>query len=156
MVWLEQAADMYDFAIVDLPDPSNFSLGKRNNVAVLSPAGTTAERERGVRAYKAHLLSSHVDRSGAWSARSRTQASRRLPITSTCRRLANGGSCWQPDRRTTVPRHCPTAFASSHKETLDALFEFPLDMTPVSVEVNRLHNQALVRYYENEWNAISR
>jgi spermidine synthase len=35
--------------------------------------------------------------------------------------------------------------------TLGAMFEFSADMQPVEVEVNRLDNQALVRYYEAEW-----
>jgi predicted membrane-bound spermidine synthase len=29
-------------------------------------------------------------------------------------------------------------------------------MRAVPVEVNRLHNQALVRYYEQEWRAFNR
>jgi spermidine synthase len=31
------------------------------------------------------------------------------------------------------------------------MFVFPRDMAPVPVEVNRLDNQILVRYYEEEW-----
>jgi len=31
------------------------------------------------------------------------------------------------------------------------LFVFPADMSPVDVEINRLDNQVLVRYYESEW-----
>jgi len=39
--------------------------------------------------------------------------------------------------------------------TLPTLFEFPEDMAKVPVEVNRLNNQVLVSYYEDEagrWN----
>ena len=36
-------------------------------------------------------------------------------------------------------------------EALVAMFDFPVDMKPVPVEVNQLDNQALVRYYEREW-----
>ena len=32
-----------------------------------------------------------------------------------------------------------------------SLFEFPPDMARVPAEVNRLNNQSLVRYYEQEW-----
>jgi spermidine synthase len=32
-----------------------------------------------------------------------------------------------------------------------ALFILPADLDPLPVEVNRLDNQALVRYYESEW-----
>ncbi|MBS1832348.1 MAG: hypothetical protein JST65_06540 [Acidobacteria bacterium] len=36
------------------------------------------------------------------------------------------------------------------------LFQFPADMKPVQAEINRLNDQVLVRYYENEWKAITR
>jgi spermidine synthase len=36
------------------------------------------------------------------------------------------------------------------------LFAFPLDMARVEVEPNRLNTQALVRYYEHEWDTINR
>jgi spermidine synthase len=32
-----------------------------------------------------------------------------------------------------------------------ALFVLPSDLSPLPVEINRLDNQALVRYYESEW-----
>jgi spermidine synthase len=35
--------------------------------------------------------------------------------------------------------------------TLATMFVFPRDMTAVPVEINRLDNQMLVRYYEDEW-----
>jgi spermidine synthase len=31
------------------------------------------------------------------------------------------------------------------------MFVLPLDMAPLPVEINRLDNQMLVRYYEEEW-----
>ena len=36
------------------------------------------------------------------------------------------------------------------------LFTFPIDMLPVAAEPNRLNDQVLVRYYENEWKVIAR
>jgi spermidine synthase len=39
--------------------------------------------------------------------------------------------------------------------TLREMLHFPVDMTRVPVEPNRLHTQALVRYYEQEWSAIN-
>jgi spermidine synthase len=41
-------------------------------------------------------------------------------------------------------------------KSLPELFDFPVDMARVPVEPNRLHTQALVRYYEREWNEINR
>ena len=40
--------------------------------------------------------------------------------------------------------------------TIREMFDFPRDMTRVPVETNRLHTQALVRYYEHEWATINR
>jgi spermidine synthase len=34
---------------------------------------------------------------------------------------------------------------------LAGLFRFPADMAPLEVEINRLDDQMLVRYYEGEW-----
>jgi spermidine synthase len=38
-----------------------------------------------------------------------------------------------------------------NQATLENLFEWPIDMQAVDVELNRLNNQSLVRYYEEEW-----
>jgi len=35
--------------------------------------------------------------------------------------------------------------------TLASMFVISPDMAPVPVEINRLDNQMLVRYYEEEW-----
>jgi spermidine synthase len=37
------------------------------------------------------------------------------------------------------------------RRSLAGLFHFPLDIRRVETEVNRLDNQALVRYYDSEW-----
>ena len=37
------------------------------------------------------------------------------------------------------------------RQSLDGMFRFPLDVRRVETEVNRLDNQALVRYYDSEW-----
>jgi spermidine synthase len=35
--------------------------------------------------------------------------------------------------------------------TMVSLFEMPADLQPVATTPNRLNDQALVRYYEQEW-----
>jgi spermidine synthase len=37
------------------------------------------------------------------------------------------------------------------QQTLAAMFQLSKDIESVPVEINRLDNQALVRYYEGEW-----
>ena len=54
------------------------------------------------------------------------------------------------DRGYTVP----TRFLTS--ETTAGLFQFPADMARLPTEVNRLNNQVLVRYFEQEWRKVVR
>jgi spermidine synthase len=50
-----------------------------------------------------------------------------------------------------VPSRAPAGLRFLNDATLSSMFEFSADMQPVEVDVNRLDNQALVRYYEAEW-----
>jgi spermidine synthase len=37
------------------------------------------------------------------------------------------------------------------RTALAALFQFPIDLHRIETDINRLDNQALVRYYDSEW-----
>ena len=49
------------------------------------------------------------------------------------------------------PVHAPAGLRFLDDQAMAALFVLPADLSPVPVEINRLDNQALVRYYESEW-----
>ena len=51
----------------------------------------------------------------------------------------------------TAPTHLALSLRFLDEKTLAAMFVLPLDMGPLPVEINRLDNQMLVRYYEEEW-----
>jgi spermidine synthase len=53
------------------------------------------------------------------------------------------------------PSRLPDGLRFLTTENVAGLFQFPIDMRPVDVEVNRLNDQVLVRYYEREWSAIA-
>ena len=48
-------------------------------------------------------------------------------------------------------RALPEGLRYLDAETLPTLFVFPHDMSRVPAEVNKLNNQVLVHYYEDEW-----
>jgi spermidine synthase len=50
-----------------------------------------------------------------------------------------------------APLRLPTGLRYLTGTTAPPLFEFPPDMDAVPVEVHRLNNQMLVRYFEEEW-----
>ena len=50
-----------------------------------------------------------------------------------------------------IPRHPPAGLKFLDDQTLTSMFNLSADIGPVPVEINRLDNQVLVRYYEGEW-----
>ena len=56
---------------------------------------------------------------------------------------------WQPADR------YPPGLRFLTPEITATLLQFPPDMGPVETEINRLNNQILVRYYEQEWRQVT-
>ena len=54
-----------------------------------------------------------------------------------------------------APGRYPPGLRSLTIDTTAALFQFPLDMGPVETEINRLNNQILVHYHEQEWSQVT-
>ncbi|MCS6884820.1 MAG: polyamine aminopropyltransferase [Acidobacteriota bacterium] len=151
MIWLEQANDgRFDIAIVDFPDPSSFSLGKLYTT----------------RFYK--LLKARLTDNAAVAVQATSPLFARTAYWCIVRTLEAAGFFVRP-YQTAVPSFgvwgfvlgklqpfdIPTSLQLELKyldeETLKTMFVFPRDMQAVEVEVNRLDNQILVRYYESEW-----
>jgi spermidine synthase len=62
--------------------------------------------------------------------------------------LAGAGS-YEP------PFSLPLGLRFLAAQNIPELFRFPKDMMPVDAETNRLNDQILVRYYEQEWKDIA-
>lgn len=150
MIWLERPAPPFDAAMIDFPDPNTFSLGKlyttrfyRMLLGRLAPDAAVSVQSTSplfartsywciVRTMEAAGLSvlpyhAPVPSFGVWG----FALARRAPF--------------EP------PRDAPGGLKYLDDETMRALFVLPVDLGPVPVEINRLDNQALVRYYEDEW-----
>ena len=152
--WLEKSEDMFDFAVVDFPDPTNFSLGKLYTTAFY------------------RLLKRHLPEHGLFVVQSTSPLFARQSywcIAETLRQaglkiwpyhvyvpsfgewgfVLAGQGLYDP------PSSLPGGLRFLAVNSLPALFEFPNDMRPVDVEPNRLNDQVLVRYYEREWADIA-
>jgi spermidine synthase len=150
MIWIERVRGTFDVAIVDFPDPSSFSLGKLYST----------------RFYR--LLRARLAHDGAISVQCTSPLYARQAYWCIVRTLEAAGFSVRP-YQTTVPSFGVWGFALAAPgpfdapsrvtvatrfldvPTLAAMFVFPRDMGPVPVEINRLDNQMLVRYYEDEW-----
>lgn len=153
--WLETGQNVYDFAIVDFPDPSNFSLGKlytttfyRMLTRRLAPDATfVVQATSPLFARRAYwCIVSTVEQAGLSAVPYHVY----VPSFGEWGFVLAGRSA--PARATTLPANL--RFLTP--ETLPELYTFAGDMARVPVEPNRLTTQMLVRYYEQEWSAINR
>jgi spermidine synthase len=153
--WLESATETFDFAVVDFPDPSNFSLGKlytttfyRMLTRRLGPEG----------AFVVQATSPLFARQSFWCIVTTIEQSGLVAAPYHVYVPSFGEWGFVLASRTAVPAadRVPPGLRYLTAATLPPLFVFPDDMRRVPVAVNRLSTQALVHYYESEWNAINR
>jgi spermidine synthase len=150
MIWLEEDGEPYDAAIIDFPDPSGYSLGKLYTT----------------RFYR--LLKKRLAPGAVVGIQCTSPLTARSAYWCIVRTLEAAGYAVRPYHMT-VPSFgvwgfalaSPAPFARPERVrpglrflndgALAAMFVFSADTGPVPVEVNRLDNQRLVRYYESEW-----
>lgn len=159
-VWLDTAAELFDFAILDFPDPSNFSLGKLYT--------TTFYR----------MLLSRLTPDASFVVQATSPLFARQSYWCVVRTIEQTGLLTAPYHvyvpsfgewgfvlasRTALPDPAsmradvlPQGMRFLTAALVPDLFAFPADMARVPVEPNRLNTQALVHYYESEWRAINR
>ena len=153
--WIDQSRELFDFAVVDFPDPSNFSLGKlytttfyRMLLERLTPEATfVVQSTSPLFARQAYwCIVATIEQAGLVVA----------PYHVYVPSFGEWGFVLAGRSAPRVPTTLPQGLRFLTTRALPELFDFPVDMARVPVEINRLHTQALVRYYEREWNAINR
>ncbi|MBL8151178.1 MAG: polyamine aminopropyltransferase [Blastocatellia bacterium] len=156
MIWIENSNDKFDTAIIDFPDPNSFSLGKLYTTRFykllkqrLLPDATVAIQS----------TSPLFARSSYWCIVRTIEAAGFMvkPYQTTVPSFGVWGFVLASVKPFQQPQKIGQKFSSSSQlrflndETLSGLFIFSSDMSPVPVEINRLDNQTLVRYYEADW-----
>ncbi len=154
-VWLDNTqTEPFDIAVVDFPDPNNFSLGKLYTTRFYNLLKSKLKPESSV---VIQTTSPLIARQSFWC------------IIKT---LESVGFTVKP-YQTSVPSFGIWGFALAKMQPFDtptkpptgvemnflndnsfaSMFEFPNDILRPNedIEINRLDNQALVRYYETEW-----
>ena len=150
MIWIEHERERYDVAILDFPDPSSFALGKlyttrfyRMLRARLTPDAVVSVQ-----------CTSPLSAPRAYWCIIRTMEAAGLhvrPYQTTVPSFGVWGFALARQHAFEIPARVRVPVRFLDDATLAAMFLFPRDMIPVPVEINRLDNQMLVRYYEEEW-----
>jgi spermidine synthase len=152
--WLKKNTRKYDFAVIDFPDPTNFSLGKLYTTAFYQRLRTAISEEG---ACVIQCTSPLVARKAFWCINTTLENS--FPFTAPYHAYVPSFGEWGFILASAKPLPKEIELISGTKflsETiLPAMFEFPPDMAPLKTEINRLNNQMLVRYFEEEWGKYS-
>lgn len=152
--WLDTNTDQYDFMVADFPDPTSYALGKLFTTAFyrlaakhLASGGlivvqstsplfarksywciVESMKQAGLRVYPYHV---YVPSFGEWGF------------------VIGSFAPYEP------PRQLPHGLRFLSANNVGELFVFPVDMQPVPTPPNRLNDQVLVRYYEDEWKDVA-
>ncbi|HEX3798238.1 MAG TPA: polyamine aminopropyltransferase [Verrucomicrobiae bacterium] len=148
--WLKSNTNQFDYIVADFPDPSNFSLGK---------LFTTAFYERVKPALRPHgamvvqCTSPWVARKSFWCVDETLRASGFVtePYHLYVPSFGEWGFILASHEPLPQALHLPEGLKFVSDASTRDMFHFPPDMGPVQVEANRLNNQMLVRYFEEEW-----
>lgn len=148
--WLKSNINRFDFIIADFPDPATFSLGKLYTTAFY---GYVAAALQPHGAFAVQCTSPWVARKSFWCVDATLRASGF--VTEPYHLYVPSFGEWGFILAALEPISQTLRLPENLKFITDAdvrdLFHFPVDMGPVKVEVNRLNNQILVRYFEEEW-----
>ena len=149
-VWMKENDKKFDFIVVDFPDPSNFSLGKlytntfyRLLYRALNDDGVIVVQS----------TSPFVARRSFWCVVNtlKSVGLKTTPYHAYLPSFGEWGYVIASKRAFRMPGSFMADLRFVTPETARLMMEFPPDMGPVDTEVNRLNNQVLVRYFEEEW-----
>ena len=155
MLWLEETdAEPFDACIIDFPDPNTFSLGKLYTRRFYRLLRSRLSADAAV---AIQCTSPLIARKSFWCVVRTLEASgfRVKPYHIALASFGVWGYALAKPNVEPSPRSIPDELQTHLRYLSDAtmtnLFHFPPDIGPVEVEINRLNNQRLVRYYEQEW-----
>lgn len=154
-VWLDNnQLEPFDIAIVDFPDPNNFALGKLYTTRFYNLLKAKLRPDASV---VIQCTSPLYARNSFWSIIKTLEATgfHVKPFQATVPSFGVWGYALAKVQPFETPQKPPTGIELKYlnESSFATLFIFPTDMTLPSedIEINRLDNQALVRYYETEW-----
>lgn len=140
----------FDAIFIDLPDPSNFSIGKLYSTSfygllhsVMGPDSLAVVQS----------TSPFVARKSFWCVNNTLQASGFVtaPYHALVPAFGDWGYVIAANRPYTVPTQYPAGLRFIDAATARDMFSFPPDMGPVATKIQRLDDQALIHYFDEEW-----
>ncbi|WP_114781677.1 polyamine aminopropyltransferase [Botryobacter ruber] len=149
--WLRNNQEKFDFVVIDFPDPANYSIGKlySNIFYRLLHASLTSQGMAVIQA-----TSPFVAPKSYWCIINTLQAEgfAALPYHAHVPSFGDWGFVLvSPQATMALNDDYPEDLRFLNGDVFRQMQIFPKDMPPRQTEINKLNNQALVHYFEEEW-----
>lgn len=154
-IWLEENGEVFDFVVVDFPDPSNFALGKLYSTGFyrllerhLAPGGRVVIQS----------TSPYYARRSFWTIVATLEAAgfQTAPYHALVPSFGEWGYVLAGREPPGLPSAYPEGLRFLTVAGTGDLFHFPADMARLPMAPNRLNEQSLVRLFEQEWHGAAR
>ncbi|MEO3408101.1 polyamine aminopropyltransferase [Mucilaginibacter sp. CAU 1740] len=152
--WAREQHKVYDAIIIDFPDPSNYSVGKLYTNTfygivkhLLKPDGIMVVQS----------TSPYVAPKSYYTVEKTLQSVglHTVPYHNYVPSFGEWGYIMAMNRPVyKVPDHYLPGLRFMSKQCLEQMLYFPKDMARVPAQVNKLNNQILVKYFEDEWSTV--
>jgi spermidine synthase len=154
-LWVDASTDVFDFAVVDFPDPTNYSIGKLYTTAFFAALGHHLS-DRG--AFVVQSTSPMFARKSFWCIAETVKDAgfQTSPYHAYVPSFGEWGFVLASRHDYVPPASLPEGLRFVATGNLATLFEFPSDMSRVPMPANHLNDQILVRTLEAEWRDITR
>lgn len=148
----ELSSHPFDAVIIDIPDPSNFSVGKLYSVTffreiqkIISPSGYLVVQS----------TSPWVARKTFWCVNNTLErvGFQTAPYHAYVPSFGEWGYVIAGKSPYTPPLSFPDGLRFISASVIPAMFSFPIDMDRIDTAIQRLDDQVLVRYFDEEWGA---
>lgn len=149
-VWMRENQRVFDFIVVDFPDPANYSLGKLYSTSfykeltrALSPEGCVVIQS----------TSPYVAKQSFWIVNEtlRRTGLATQPYHCYVPSFGEWGFVLASGQPMSGTHHLPQGLRFLDQEALRPMFSFPPDMRVTDSPYNTLNNQVLVNTFEKEW-----
>jgi len=140
----------FDFIVADFPDPSNYSIGKLYSLTFFKLL-YAAIAEEGIVVIQS--TSPFVARKSYWCVNNTLAATGFIstPYHTYVPSFGEWGFIMASKQPFLPSKEYPAALKFVTPETVERMLYFPNDMAALKTDINRLDNQALVHYFDDEW-----
>lgn len=154
-LWLKSyiaqpGAEKFDFIVADFPDPSNYSVGKLYTLTFFKLL-REAVSDNGIVVVQS--TSPYVARKSYWCVSNTLTAAGFIttPYHAYVPSFGEWGFVMASKQNFTPSEHYPEGLKFVSPDTLALMLHFPTDMSRLKTDINRLDNQVLVHYFDEEW-----